>query len=347
MIQAKTGVNLKQTGIVDPHHLKKLSALSVTTVEELMNLTQEARSFMASFLESHDINNLLEKAINLSSIESSDLNKLKDIQDGFGALPPSLELLKEEAILPSNEIGDTNTSAEADLRDEFGNIRHQGNRGTCVAHAVSALRENAEYKSNNIKDDFSEQFLYWICKMNDRIPNRDGTFQSTAVPLLVQFGECQESIWRYNPQKIEDNLSHGPPPDNALPEAKKYSIREGRCYSPRSVKEIKKRLDEGFPVAVSVPVYKIGESNTFQLPIVRRTGNILMPLPGTNTDGGHAVCLVGYAQDSMFSGGGYFIVRNSWGTQNWGIESPFGKGYGTIPYNYIENYGWEAYSLTS
>ena len=57
MIQAKTGVNLKQTGIVDPHHLQKLSALSVTTVEELMNLTQEARSFMASFLESHDINN--------------------------------------------------------------------------------------------------------------------------------------------------------------------------------------------------------------------------------------------------------------------------------------------------
>ena len=55
MIQAKTGVNLKQTGIVDPHHLKKLSALSITTIEELMNLTQEARSFMVSFLENLSI----------------------------------------------------------------------------------------------------------------------------------------------------------------------------------------------------------------------------------------------------------------------------------------------------
>jgi C1A family cysteine protease len=129
-----------------------------------------------------------------------------------------------------------------------------------------------------------------------------------------------------------------------MSEASGYRIREGRCYSARSVREIQRRLAEGYPVAISVPVYPIGNSSTFQLPIVKKIGNIVMPIPNTVPTAGHAVCLVGYAFDPLFAGGGFFIVRNSWG-DNWGTSSPFGKGYGTIPFNYVANYGWEAFSL--
>jgi hypothetical protein len=54
--------------------------------------------------------------------------------------------------------------------------------------------------------------------------------------------------------------------------------------------------------------------------------------------------LVGYQDSAASPGGGYFIVRNSWGTTGWGYQCPYGAGYGTIPYQYITNEAWEAYT---
>lgn len=55
------------------------------------------------------------------------------------------------------------------------------------------------------------------------------------------------------------------------------------------------------------------------------------------------MCLVGYQNDNSVPGGGYFILRNSWGT-SWGYDCPYGAGNGTIPYKYIEEYCWEAWT---
>ena len=70
-----------------------------------------------------------------------------------------------------------------------------------------------------------------------------------------------------------------------------------------------------------------------------------MPLSGDSQVGGHAVCLVGYQDSTSSPGGGYFILRNSWGTA-WGSQCPYRPGYGTIPYQYIAQYNWEAYTLS-
>jgi hypothetical protein len=54
---------------------------------------------------------------------------------------------------------------------------------------------------------------------------------------------------------------------------------------------------------------------------------------GGGGGGGHAITIVGFYEDSTYSGGGYFLIKNSWGTK-WGD-----MGYGRVPYDYC-NYGW-------
>ncbi len=55
------------------------------------------------------------------------------------------------------------------------------------------------------------------------------------------------------------------------------------------------------------------------------------------------MCLVGYKDDPEWPGGGYFILRNSWG-KAWGSQCPYGAGYGVIPYKFISLYCWEAWT---
>lgn len=88
------------------------------------------------------------------------------------------------------------------------------------------------------------------------------------------------------------------------------------------------------------PLCRLGLFN----PQVAFTGRITNPVPFEMQRGGHAMCMVGYADDpsSFGIGGGRFIIRNSWG-QSWGINSAFGAGYGTIPYSYINRFGLEAF----
>ena len=66
----------------------------------------------------------------------------------------------------------------------------------------------------------------------------------------------------------------------------------------------------------------------------KSTAGVLAEYHADTAEGGHAVALVGYDEDR-------FIVRNSWDT-TWGYQSPYGGGYGTIPYQYITNDAWEA-----
>jgi C1A family cysteine protease len=108
---------------------------------------------------------------------------------------------------------------------------------------------------------------------------------------------------------------------------------------PKDVMGIKLALAQPNAVAFSFPVFK---SWMNPMSRTRISGQITMRVGDEPVFAGHAVCLVGYQDPVLGSNtSGFFVFRNSWG-KNWAKESPYGYGYGTISYEYVRKYGWEA-----
>jgi hypothetical protein len=183
----------------------------------------------------------------------------------------------------------------------------------------------------------SEQHLYYETKLIDGSPGGCGTWQQKAVQALQNRGQCREQFWGYNPNLPCNN--HGPLPPLARPDGLNHRLQT-IAVPARSVPSYKNHMSRQRPVTISIPVY----NSWYQSAETRRSGRITMRVGNEPAVGGHAVCLVGYHNSFFSPGGGYFIVRNSWGTTSWGYQCPFGAGYGTIPFQYITN---DAYMMES
>jgi hypothetical protein len=220
-------------------------------------------------------------------------------------------------------------------------IRDQANRGTCAAFAsIVCLEYHLNRFSNQTNLDLSEQFQYWNIVTTTGHRNL-----VSAYPLLASAGSCREITWPYYGKVIAGNDTQGPPPSTAAAEAMAYRCNRVRRIIPaRDVSAIQSQLRRGRIVGIGIPVYK----SWYDSGIVRQYGNITVPIPGEVPDarGGHAIALVGYADDLDYAGGGYFIVRNSWDNY-WATKGVFGAGYGTIPYLYISNHNWDAWCIIS
>jgi len=221
-------------------------------------------------------------------------------------------------------------------------IRDQGERGTCVAFATVAVLEYMLHRARGAPQDLSEQYLYWNVKRTDGY-SREGTWLEFSFPLARRDGVCRDDLWPYEPDKRPNDLTHGDPPDPQacqLDAPQHTFSRIIRLRDYRQPEAIKNQLRQGRPVSVAIPVFKTWYNN----PAARLSGNILMPLRSDRfAVGGHAIVLVGFDEDPTTPGGGYFLVRNSWG-DSWGSASPFGPGYGDVPYAYIERYNGDAWT---
>lgn len=258
---------------------------------------------------------------------------------GLGVLPPTPEMqAAAEASAFTAEAGLESRvaalPAAVNLIPFMPPIRDQGPRGTCVSFALTALNEYVLGRAG-ISRDLSEQHLYYEIKLIDGAPDGCGTWQDKAVPALLDRGQCREPTWPYNPNEPCNN--HGALPAQARFEGQNFRLRAEEVPA-RSVAAYKDHLSQQRPVTVSVPVYESWFTTE-----VRRSGRFTMRMGNEPQTGGHAVCLVGYQDEPGAPGGGYFIVRNSWNT-TWAYESPYGGGYGAIPYQYIANEAWEAFT---
>ncbi len=258
---------------------------------------------------------------------------------GLGVMEPTPEIIAAaeasaaEAVYAAAEA--VQLPAAVNLVPHMPPIRNQASRGTCVAFTLTALNEYV-LRRRGLTRDLSEQHLYYEIKLIDGAPTGCGTWQSKAILALRDRGECREAIWPYNPNPPCNN--HGARPAQARPDGLNYRLN-AYAVSTRNVAAYKTELARQRPVTLSFAVY----NSWYQSAETRRSGRITMRVGSEPSVGGHAVCLVGYQDTPHSPGGGYFIVRNSWNT-TWAYQSPYGAGYGTVPYQYIANEAWEAYS---
>ncbi len=200
-------------------------------------------------------------------------------------------------------------------------VRSQGDEGTCVGFAstvgMKEYQEKSEYKKTL---ELSPRFVYNECKKLDGHPQSEGTQIRIAMKVLKNLGVCLEQYWRYEPH---DNNGPDAPSRKILADAKKNRILSyARILD---LNELKLNLAHKGPCVIGIICYS-GIMNT-------RTGKVPMPKRGEREIGGHAICPVGY-DDAMKM----VKFKNSWG-EEWGD-----KGYGYLPYAYIDKYMMDAWS---
>jgi C1A family cysteine protease len=292
----------------------------------------------------------LSAEIGLSPAQLEDLaGKLSDIvpmaaaavdieEFALGALPPTPEI---EAIGAAAEMPQAAAALPPSINHAgiMPQCKQQGQRGTCVAFAMTAVHEYYRRAAASAQENFSEQFLYHETKRIDGQPNICGTWNVKAKQALDSLGQCLGSVWPYNPNLPCNN--NGTEPASARTDAAGRKMQTA-VLPPKDVDAIKTALACGSVVAFSIPVY----DSWFKSSEVARTGRITMRIGNELQKGGHAMCLIGYQDEAKSPGGGYFILRNSW-FGVWGTACPYGSGNGTIPYAYISYENWEAVSSPS
>ena len=211
-------------------------------------------------------------------------------------------------------------------------IKDQGNLGSCVGFAVTALKEWQETRENILeisqgKKDYrkgkeynlSEAWTYWMSKKIDPWPNEEGTSIRFAMKVLNKIGVPCEEGWEYN------DAMKGEPKSWANLVAR-WSLIDS-YWRVDGLSGLKAALLSG-PVAIGIPCFD-------SIFYVDKTGLIEYPHDPNQIYGGHALCAVGY-DDQKF--GGVIKIKNSWGS-SWGA-----RGYGFIPYDYISDFLWDAWA---
>ncbi len=231
-----------------------------------------------------------------------------------------------------------------DLRPEFEKfnlaVRQQGKRGACQVFAMVGVIE-FQLARRGERVDLSEQFIMWAANQATGRNRIEGFNPDLLIAGLKQYGICDDSLMPYVPR----TEAIAKPSANAIENAKSRnpckvtSIKHWIAnigFVDKDIKEITGWLENGTPVT-STLCWPSG-LNDEQIVDARHF------IVDKNVDGksknGHGVILVGYGLDDKMAGGGYFILRNSWGPEF------ADQGYAKITFEYAKKYGTDAYIVS-
>jgi hypothetical protein len=201
--------------------------------------------------------------------------------------------------------------ADTDLRPTLPPARDQGQRGTCVAFAVTAAHEVSRSPAA-VPEDLSEEALYWGCKRADGNWRAGTTFASASV-AISRWGQPLEAEWPYEPRRVDGSVITAP----ARPGGKSWH-RSGLRRIAVALSDLRAHLAAGTPVVLGLVVFE-----TLFRP--GTDGRVADPPAGANPRGRHAVLAVGHQP-------GELLIRNSWGV-TWALA-----GYGWISDTYVASH---------
>jgi C1A family cysteine protease len=223
-----------------------------------------------------------------------------------------------------------NLPIKIDWTSKMSPVKNQGNLGSCVGFAVTAMKEFQEqvehekevaegkkYKREQDHYDLSEAWVYWNSKKIDPWPDQQGTSIRCAMQVLHKIGIPCERAYPYSDEYKGE-------PESWAKLIAKWGLIDSywRCSN---TDDLKLALIDG-PVVIGIGCFR-------EIFFPSETGNIPYPNNINECFGGHAVCAVGYNETSR-----KIKFKNSWGSQ-WGKG-----GYGFVSYRYIENFMWDAWA---
>jgi len=190
-------------------------------------------------------------------------------------------------------------------------VKDQGGYGTCVGWAsayygrtiLEARLLNNTNKEAITNTTFSPVFTYLNANIDNDYNCQGGAFIGKAMEAMVKKGV---PYYKDFDVMCETNF-----PESLLDNAKNFKIKDfARIFGADEAEDIKvdgvkRSLLNGNPVVIGFKV----ENAFFSAKTVYEPDNL-------GTDGGHAMCVIGYDDDKY---GGAFELVNSWGSK-WGNE---------------------------
>lgn len=231
-----------------------------------------------------------------------------------------------------------------DFRNNIMAVEDQDSIGSCTANAIQAFVD-LELRSHDIPNPpvISRLFQYASSRVEDgaqptlkkpvsskvfseQLADDSGATIASAVKSLLDFGAVPETLYPYKISKFKQT------PDAYLFYLAQLYINAfpvSAAPVAQDLNSLKKKLSGGKSVIIGINCY-----DSIMSDAATKTGFVQMPASNEESQGGHAVLIVGYDDRPTVSGkvnpyNQHFIVRNSWSDQ-WGDE-----GYFYLPYDFV------------
>lgn len=199
-------------------------------------------------------------------------------------------------------------------------IKNQRNIGSCTAHAGTTMYETFLRVAGHSSEPLSRLFLYKVTRNLLKWTGDTGGYLRTTMQAMAMFGIPLEEYCTYVTRRYEREPSGFLYAMAQNFQALTYYRLDLKTNKEKVINSIKLNLASNRACMCGFVVFSnLGE-----------TGDVRLPGPRAQMEGGHAICIQGYDDDRRVgSFKGAFKFPNSWGT-GWGED-----GYGWLPYDYV------------